>query len=177
MHRRNAAEPAQPDQAHLCGLSPIPIFNTNPPPYFDDGTAGALQTFATNTAALASRVRAATAQAARRVQLSRRGSGAVPASTSVAHEGAGTEVSVLAPGNIMHTYPGAITMNTSQSVSDLGSYTNVPNQQHASSLSPAVNPTFTSFTAGSSVSGVGTTTLSCVTVDVDHRLCLGGHPR
>jgi len=30
------------------------IFNTYPPPYFDDGTAGALQTFATNTAALAS---------------------------------------------------------------------------------------------------------------------------
>ena len=39
-----------------------------------------------------------------------------------------------------------------------------PNQNHASSLSPATNPTFTSFTAGSSVSGVGTTTLSCVTV-------------
>jgi len=41
----------------------------------------------------------------------------------------------------------------------LGSYTLNPNQQHASSLSPAVNATLTSITPGSSVSGVGTTTL------------------
>jgi len=85
--------------------------------------------------------------------------GAVPASTSVAHEGAGTEVSVLAPGNIVHTYPGAVTMNTSQSVSDLGNYTTTPNGQHASSLSPTAATTLTSITPGSSVSGVGTTTL------------------
>jgi hypothetical protein len=138
------------------------IFNTSPPPYFDDGTAGALHLFAANTAALAS----GSGATAGGTENSYPGaaSGVVPASTSVAHEGAGTEVSVLAPGNIVHTYPGAVTMNTSQSVSDLGSYTNAPNGQHASSLSPATNPTFTSFTAGSSVSGVGTTTLSCVTV-------------
>ena len=77
----------------------------------------------------------------------------------MAHEGAGTEVSVLAPGNIVHTYPGAITMNTSQSVSDLGSYTTAPNGQHASSLSPTAATTLTSITPGSTVSGVGQTTL------------------
>jgi len=133
------------------------IFNTSPPPYFDDGTAGALHLFATNTAALAS----GSGATAGGTEGSYPGaaSGTVPASTSVAAEGAGTEVSVLAPGNIVYTYPGAITMNTSQSVSDLGSYTNAPNQQHASSLSPATNPTLTSITPGSTVSGVGQTTL------------------
>ena len=133
------------------------IFNTYPPPYFDDGTAGALQTFATNTAALAS----GTGATAGGTENSYPGAanGVVPASSSVAHEGAGTEVSVLAPGNIVHTYPGAITMNTSQSVSDLGSYTTNPNGQHASSLSPTAATTLTSITPGSTVSGVGQTTL------------------
>lgn len=136
--------------------------DTYPPPYFDDGTAGALHLFATNTAALASG--SSTTAGGTEGSYPGAAAGAVPASTSVAHEGAGTEVSVLAPGNIVYSYPGSVTMNTSQSVSDLGSYTNTPNGQHASSLSPTTNPTFTSFTAGSSVSGVGTTTLSCVTV-------------
>jgi hypothetical protein len=35
-----------------------------------------------------------------------------------------------------------------------------PNASHASSLSPATNPTLTSITPGSTVSGVGTTTLA-----------------
>ena len=143
------------------------IFNTYPPPYFDDGTAGALQTFAANTAALASGS-GDTAGGTGNPTGSAGGtagtypgasSGTVPASSSVAHEGAGTEVSVLAPGNIVHTYPGAVTMNTSQSVSDLGNYTTTPNGQHASSLSPTAATTLTSITPGSSVSGVGTTTL------------------
>jgi hypothetical protein len=36
-----------------------------------------------------------------------------------------------------------------------------PNASHPSNLFPATNPTLTSITVGSSVSGVGTTTLSC----------------
>jgi len=149
---------------------------TNPPPYFDDGTAGALHTFAANTAALASGTGATsggtenTYPGADTAPIDTVNAiGAVPASTSLAHEGAGTEVTVLAPGNIVHTYPGGGTLDMSRTASagpvqTAATLAAGPNAGHASSLSPATNPTFTSFTAGSSVSGVGTTTLSCVTV-------------
>jgi hypothetical protein len=70
----------------------------------------------------------------------------------VAHEGAGTEVVVTAPGSVA-TAP-------TQSCSDLGSYTTVPNAQHASSLSGAGASTLTSVTGASNVSGIGTTTLT-----------------
>jgi len=40
--------------ANYNGGGAMPAYVTNPPPYFDDGTAGALHTFAANTAALAS---------------------------------------------------------------------------------------------------------------------------
>ncbi len=163
-------------------LTPGDRKNPNPPPYFDDGTAGALHLFAANTAALAGGTSAAdnaggtaTAGAGGTGINNAVGTypgaanGLVPASTSVAHEAAGTEVTVLAPGNIVHTYPGAITLDMSRTASVGPAATQAtrdagPNASHASSLSPATNPTFTSFTAGSSVSGVGTTTLSCVTV-------------
>ncbi|HXK16762.1 MAG TPA: hypothetical protein VNG33_03075 [Polyangiaceae bacterium] len=147
-------------------LTPGDRKNPNPPPYFDDGAAGALHTFAANTAALAS----GTGATSGGTEGSYPGAaaGAVPASTSVAHEAAGTEVTVLAPGNISHTYPvGTLDMSRSASVGPAATQASRdagPNASHASTLSPAVNPTFTSFTAGSSVSGVGTTTLSCVTV-------------
>jgi IPT/TIG domain len=145
--------------------------NPNPPPYFDDGTAGSLVAFATNTAALAS----GTGATSGGTENSYPGTdtapfdtpncvGAVPASTSVAHEGAGTEVVVT------QTYPATI-LNPNgplQMVSDLGNFVGVmtpagvnnsPNSQHASSLSPAVNPTLT--TAGPSVaSGTGTATVT-----------------
>ena len=153
--------------ANYNGGGAMPAYVTNPPPYFDDGTAGALHTFAANTAALAS----GTGATSGGTEGSYPGAanGAVPASTSVAHEGAGTEVTVLAPGNIIHTYPGGGTLDMSRTASTGPVQTAAtlaagPNATHASSLSPATNPTFTSFTAGSSVSGVGTTTLSCVTV-------------
>ena len=135
------------------------IFNTNPPPYFDDGTAGALHLFAANTAALAS----GSGATAGGTEGSYPGAaaGAVPASTSVAHEGAGTEVSVLAPGNIIYTFPGPVTMNTSQSVSDLGSYTNTPNASHASYLTAATTPTITGSPApNNTASGTGMVTMT-----------------
>src|SRR6185436_12872819 len=117
----------------------------NPPPYFDDGTAGALHTFAANTAALAS----GSGATAGGTEGSYPGaaSGAVPASSSVAHEAAGTEVTVLAPGNINHTYPlypsGSTTFDTSRSASVGPAATQAnrdagPNASHASSLSPAL---------------------------------------
>lgn len=136
-----------------------------PPPFFDDGAAGSLVAIAANTAALASGSAATAggtegtypgADTAPIDQVNQ--GGPVPASTSVANEAAGTEVVVTA------TVPNPSPDGQLRTISVLGSYTNNPNAQHASSLSPTTNPTFTSFTAGSSVSGVGTTTLSCVTV-------------
>jgi hypothetical protein len=137
-------------------------FDTSPPPYFDDGTAGALHLFAANTAALASGS-GATAGGTEGTYPGA-SAGAVPASTSVAHEAAGTEVTVLAPGNINYSYVGGVTLDTSRSASVGPAATfgamPVPNAAHASSLSPTTNPTLTSITPGSTVSGVGTTTLT-----------------
>ena len=150
-------------------------FDSAAPPFFDDGAAGALVTFATNTAALASGTGATsggtenTYPGTGAYSTHPAAYGAVPASTSVAHEGAGTEVSVLAPGNLVLSYPGSVTMNTSQSAScgpTIPAPTMAapvpasPNATHASSLSPATNPTLTSVTGASNVSGVGTTTLT-----------------
>ena len=91
--------------------------------------------------------------------------GVVPASTSVPHEGAGTEVVVTNPGNITHTYVVG-TFDTSKTYSDGPVQTAAtiaagPNATHASSLSPVTNPAFASLTVGSAVSGAGTTLLTC----------------
>jgi len=124
-----------------------------PPPYFDDGTAGTLSLFAANTAALASGSGATAggnegAYGAIGV--------AVPASTSVAHEGAGTElVTTISVNN-----PNAplITVGTgpvaTQATRDAG-----PNASHASYLTGTALPTITSVSAGG-VSGAGTTLLT-----------------
>src|SRR5262245_66584288 len=72
-----------------------------PPPYFDDGSGAAARAFAGNVAALASGA-GATAGGGENTYPGIGGltppapnmGGAVPASTSVAHEGAGTEVVV-----------------------------------------------------------------------------------
>ena len=128
-----------------------------PPPYYDDGTAGPLTAFAANIAALASGS-GATAGGTENTYPGAAG-GVVPASTSVAHEGAGSEVVVTNPGNIDYTYPGAVTYSSSKSVSDMGSYTTTPNASHASYLSAATLPTITSLSAGGA-SGSGTTLLT-----------------
>jgi len=75
---------------------------------------------------------------------------------SVDHEGKGTETTVVAPGSRVEA--------PTVSFSDLGSYTATPNAQHASSLSPTTNPTLTSASGASNVSGVGTTTLTATGV-------------
>ncbi len=67
---------------------------------------------------------------------------------SATHEGKGTEVTVVAPGS----RPEAPTI----AFSDLGAYTTNPNRDHASSLSPATNPTLTTLTPATAVSGTGT---------------------
>jgi hypothetical protein len=126
-----------------------------PPPYFDDGAAGALGTFAANTAALASGS-GATAGGTEGTYPGT-ANGAVPASSSVAHEGAGMEnAAVLAPGNIVHTYPGGGTMNTSQTFSINSPRTTNPNADHPSSLSPAGMATVTAIAPNNIASGAGT---------------------
>lgn len=74
---------------------------------------------------------------------------------SVDAEGKGTEVTVVAPGSRVEA--------PTVSFSDLGSYTIVPNQQHASSMSPAFgsNPTLASLAVATAVSGAGTQLITC----------------
>jgi len=118
-----------------------------PPPYFDDGASGALTALAANTAALAS----GSGATAGGTENSYPGaaSGVVPASTSVAHEGAGTEVVVTSPGSLA-TAP-------TQQVSVLGSYTTTPNASHASYLSAGTAPVITGTPApNNTASGLGT---------------------
>jgi len=67
---------------------------------------------------------------------------------SVAHEGAGTEAVVTAPGSR--------TEAPTVSVSVEGSYTATPNRDHASSVTPATAPTLASISPTTAVSGTGT---------------------
>jgi hypothetical protein len=138
--------------------APDTDFETNPPPYFDGGAAGSLTAFATNTAALAS----GSGATAGGTEGSYPGAGgvnppnahfmgAVPASSSVAHEAAGTEVVVTSPGSLA-TAP-------TQQVSVFGAYTSTPNASHASYLSAGTAPVITSLSAGGPA-GVGTTFLT-----------------
>ena len=129
-------------------------------PYFDDGTAGTATTFATNTTALASGTGATsggTEDTYPGTGTSVSKGGAVPASTSVAHEGAGTEVAVT------QTYSASIYNPAGPlvTVSCLGNFTSSPNGSHASTLSPATNPALASISPTSTVSGAGTQALTC----------------
>ncbi len=146
-----------------------------PPPYFDDGAAGPLHTAAANTAALASGS-GATAGGGENTYPGIGGltppapnmGGAVPASTSIAHEAAGTETTVLAPGNITHTYVvGTLDMSRSLSTGPVATDATRaagPNTSHASSdsVAPAAAPTITGLlpVAPASNAGGGTTVLT-----------------
>ena len=144
------------------GASALGSKPVSPPPFYDDGTAGSLLVYAANTAALAG----GSGGTAGGTNGTYPGTGsppynlannvgAVPASTSLAHEGAGSEVSVTAPGSVA----AAPTI----AVSCLGSYTNLvtggPNSQHASSFNAAGTSTISSLSAGGT-SGPGTTLLT-----------------
>ena len=129
-------------------------FNTAPPPFFDDGAAGSLVAFAANTAALASGS-GATAGGTENSYPGAAG-GVVPASTSVAHEGAGTEV-VWTPSPAV---PNPSPNGPLQTVSCLGNYTSTPNASHASYLMGSAVPTTSLASGASNVSGTGTTLLT-----------------
>jgi hypothetical protein len=66
---------------------------------------------------------------------------------SATHEGKGTETVVVAPGSRAEA--------PTVAVSVLGNYTSTPNKDHASSLSPATNPTLASLTPATAVAGTG----------------------
>jgi hypothetical protein len=157
-------------------------FDTLPPPYFDDGAAGAVGTFAANTAALASGTSAADNNTGTTPGTAAGGAGGtgfnsvsgtypgatngvVPASTSVPHEAAGTETSATGAGNISYAYPGGGTQDTSK-MYGVGPALTAPtaanpvfgsiNGAHASTLSPATNPALTSIATIASGGGTGT---------------------
>jgi len=135
-------------------------FDTSPPPYFDDGSAGSLILFAANTSALAS----GSGATAGGTEGSYPGAsaGAVPASTSVAHEAAGTETSVTQTySSGIYNPNGALVMVGVGPALTAASIAAGPNASHASTMSPTTNPAFASLTVGSSVSGSGTTLLTC----------------
>jgi hypothetical protein len=146
--------------------------NTNPPPFFDDGAAGSVYVFATNTAALASGTGATSGGTENTYPGTGTASGtgtggnflgAVPASSSVAHEAAGTETSSTGAGNINYTYPSSGVLDTNKMVGvgpalTAASILAGPNASHASSLSPATNPTLTSIATIASGGGTGTCT-------------------
>lgn len=136
-------------------------------PFYDDGTAGPLHTFAANTAALTQGVGAGATAGGTENSYPGAASGVVPASTSVVHEGAGTETRVLAPGNRSYTYVVG-TLDMSQSISDGPVATDTtraagPNATHASYLTGTVGtgtPTTSAASGASNVSGAGTTLLT-----------------
>jgi hypothetical protein len=145
-------------------LTPGDRKNPNPPPYFDDGTAGALTAFAANTAALAG----GSGGTAGGTEGSYPGAanGVVPASTSVAHEGAGTEVVLTTAyppaysGAAPH-YP-LVTVGTGPVYTPDPLKVFNPNASHASSMSPATNPALASITPTTAVSAAsGTQLITC----------------
>jgi len=157
-------------------LAPGDRKNPNPPPYtdVDASAAGPLHTFAAAASALASGTGATSGgtegsfPGTGTAPFAPNMVGAVPASSSVAHEAAGTEVTVLAPGNIVHTYVVG-TLDTSRTAS-VGPTMTVamreagPNASHASSDTtvPTAAPTITGLLPVAPVSnaGGGTTTLT-----------------
>jgi len=141
--------------------------DTYPPPYLecDASTAGSLVLFAAATSALTSGSGAT--GGGTEGTYPGAASGTVPASTSTTPEGAGTEVSVLAAGNIVHTYPGAVTMNTSQTCSAGPTQTAAtiaagPNASHASTMNPGTNPALASISPTTAAAAAsGTQAITC----------------
>jgi hypothetical protein len=141
--------------------------NPNPPPYFDDGAAGSLIIFAGNTSALAG----GSAATAGGTEGTYPGvaAGAVPASTSVAHEGAGTETSSTwgvgwptgTAANVYNPNGPLVVVGTGPSISSQAVRDAGPNATHASTLSPTTNPALVSISPTSTVSGTGTQVLTC----------------
>jgi hypothetical protein len=136
-----------------------------PPPYFDKGTAASGLVFAANVAALASGSGATaggtenTYPGGGSAYANVNNVGATPASSSVAHEGAGTET--LATASVPNPSPFGQLQTVGCGPALTAGTMPVPNQTHPSSLSPATNPALASISPTSTVSGAGTQALTC----------------
>jgi hypothetical protein len=157
----------------------------NPPPFYDDGSAGSTVVFAANIAALASGTGATSGGTENTYPGTGAGGnfqGAVPASTSVAHEGAGTETlftqtyssAILAPVILTTVGCGP---NLVKATTDAGAPVS-PNQTHASSLSPAFanNPALTTISPTTSVHGTAAITMTATGTNFTRqsRIAIGG---
>jgi hypothetical protein len=132
----------------------------NPPPFYDDGAAGTPTLFAANVAALASGT-GATSGGTENTYPGAAG-GAVPASSSVAHEGAGTEsVSTINYPIVGTTYQNTLVTVGVGPVQTAATIAAGPNASHPSTLSPTTNPALVSISPTSTVSGAGTQLLTC----------------
>jgi hypothetical protein len=147
----------------------VPL-NTNPPPFFDKaaGGVGNGQTLQAATAALASGTGATSGGTENTYPGS--GStagtnflGAVPASASASPEGAGTETLNTQSYSAAIYAPIALTTVGVGPALSAAAIAAGPNANHASSLSPATNPTLTTIAPTTAVSGAGTTALTAVT--------------
>lgn len=129
---------------------------TSPPPFFDDGTAGALNAYAANTSALASGS-GATAGGTEGTYPGA-ANGAVPASTSVAHEEAGNVTTVTATVGNPSPAGQLVQVSDGPAMSTLAAREAGPNAAHASYLG-TITSTITSLSAGGTA-GSGTTLLT-----------------
>jgi IPT/TIG domain len=153
--------------------------NPNPPPYYDDGVAqgapinepaGSRVLFATNVAALAGGTGATSGGTEGTFPGTDtapydtpNGVGPVPASTSVAHEGAGSELLVTQTYSSAIFLPAGPLLTVSTGPTLTANVMPQPNATHASSLSKATAPALASITPTTAVSGTGTTALTAVT--------------
>jgi hypothetical protein len=152
--------------------------NPNPPPYYDDGAALTATAFAASVAALAGGTSAADNNTGTTAGTNAAGaggdgfnsavgsypgaaSGLVPAAASATAEGLGTEtVATASYSSAIYAPIPLVTVGAGpalvKATTDAGAPVS-PNANHASSLSPATNPTLTSVSAGGA-SGGGTAT-------------------
>jgi hypothetical protein len=160
--------PTPPTNISYIGLSPpnpniylAAVYGPPPtaPPVFDDGIANTLPVISQNEGggvnggALPAPVGVTTAFAAAHALVADS-----TGQTSAAHEGAGTEVLVTAA--VPNPSPaGQLKMVSCGPVLTPGVMP-VPNQTHASSLSPAVNPTLTTIAPTTSVHGTAAITMT-----------------
>ena len=174
---------ANPFNLNASGQPQAPYgVNPNPPPYYDDGVGGSGLVFAANVAALTAGTSANDTGTGTTISTAATGAGGsgvnsvagtyagagtpatslpynvgpVPASTSVAAEGAGTEVAVTQTYSASIYNPAGPLVTTST----LGNYTQNPNRDHASSLSPTTNPALTTISPTTSVHGTAAITMT-----------------
>jgi len=155
-------------KAHYVDLFDNNVINTPANnPFYDDGTAGSLVALATNLAALTVAVGAGATAGGTENSYPGAAGGVVPASTSVAPEGAGTEVvaTTTYTTGVSGNGGGNVSISSApplQTVSVLGNYTINPNGTHASSenVAPASAPTITGLLPVAPVGNGGDTTLT-----------------